>query len=111
MSDVAEVVDRARAAQVAVNDLTAERVEELTTAVAYAVARKDRAEQLARLAVDEAGFGNYADKVTKIQRRVLGVLADLRATPTVGVVAEDPERGLTQIAKPVGVVAALVPTT
>ncbi|MDT7669689.1 MAG: sulfoacetaldehyde dehydrogenase [Pseudonocardiales bacterium] len=51
------------------------------------------------------------DKVTKIQRRVLGVLSDLRATPTVGVVAEDPERGLTQIAKPVGVVAALVPTT
>ncbi|MDT7691955.1 MAG: sulfoacetaldehyde dehydrogenase, partial [Pseudonocardiales bacterium] len=41
------------------------------------------------------------DKVTKIQRRVLGVLSDLRATPTVGVVAEDPERGLTQIAKPV----------
>ncbi|MDT7608901.1 MAG: sulfoacetaldehyde dehydrogenase, partial [Pseudonocardiales bacterium] len=51
------------------------------------------------------------DKVTKIQRRVLGVLGDLRATPTVGVVAEDPERGLTQIAKPVGVVVALVPTT
>jgi acyl-CoA reductase-like NAD-dependent aldehyde dehydrogenase len=51
------------------------------------------------------------DKVTKIQRRVLGVLSDLRATPTVGVVAQDPERGLTQIAKPVGVVAALVPTT
>lgn len=83
----------------------------MTTAVAYSVARKDRAEELGGLAVDEARFGNHADKVTKIQRRVLGVLADLRATPTVGVVAEDPERGLTQIAKPVGVVAALVPTT
>jgi len=109
--DVAEVVERARAAQRAVNDWTAERVEELTTAVAYAVARDGRAEELARLAVDDAGFGNYDDKVTKIRRRVLGVLADLRATVTVGVVAEDPARGLTQIAKPVGVVAALVPTT
>ncbi|MDT7751815.1 MAG: sulfoacetaldehyde dehydrogenase [Pseudonocardiales bacterium] len=105
------MVERARAAQAAIDHFTAEQVDELTTAVAYAVARKDRAEQLARLAVDEAGFGNYDDKVTKIQRRVLGVLSDLRATPTVGVVAEDPERGLTQIAKPVGVVAALVPTT
>lgn len=110
-AEVAAVVERARTAQAVVNDWTAEQVDELTTAVAYSVARKDRAEQLARLAVDEAGFGNYADKVTKIERRVLGVLTDLRSTPTVGVVAEDPERGITQIAKPVGVVGALVPTT
>lgn len=110
-TDVAAVVERARAAQSTIDAWSAEQVEELTTAVAYAVARPDRAEQLARMAVDEAGFGRYEDKVVKIQRRVLGVLADLRTTPTVGVVAEDPERGLTQIAKPVGVVAALVPTT
>jgi sulfoacetaldehyde dehydrogenase len=109
--DVADVVARARVAQAVVNDWTADQVDELTTAVAYAVAGKDRAEELARLAVDEAGFGNYADKVTKIQRRVLGVLSDLRRTPTVGVVEQDPDRGLVKIAKPVGVVAALIPTT
>lgn len=108
---VAEVVQRARAAQRAIADYTADQVDELTTAVAYAVARLDASERLARLAVDEAGFGNYDDKVTKIQRRVLGVLSDVRATPTVGVVDRDPERGITRIAKPVGVVAALVPTT
>lgn len=108
---VREVVARARVAQQQVNDWTAEQVEELTTAVGYAVARKDRAEKLARLAVDEAGFGNYADKVTKIERRVLGVLSDLRRTKTVGIVEEDPDRGLVKIAKPVGVVAGLVPTT
>jgi sulfoacetaldehyde dehydrogenase len=108
---VAGVVARARAAQAAVNDWSAEQVEALTTAVAYAVARKDRSEELARLAVDEAGFGNYDDKVVKIQRRVLGVLTDVRRTPTVGVVEEDPGRGLVKIAKPVGVVAALIPTT
>jgi sulfoacetaldehyde dehydrogenase len=109
--DVTDVVARARTAQAAVDNWTAEQVDELTTAVAYAVARKDRAEQLARQAVDEAGFGNYEHKVFKIERRVLGVLADLRSTPTVGVVEEDPERGLVKIAKPVGVVAALIPTT
>jgi sulfoacetaldehyde dehydrogenase len=80
--DVADVIARARVAQAAIDRWTAEQVEDLTTAVAYAVARKDRAEELARMAVDEAGFGNYADKVTKIQRRVLGVLSDLRATPS-----------------------------
>ena len=109
--DVTEVVARARAAQSEIADWDAARVHELTTAVAYAVARKDRAEELARLAVDEAGFGNYDDKVTKIERRVLGVLSDLRETPTVGVVEVDEARGLVKIAKPVGVVAGLVPTT
>ena len=109
--DVAEVVARARAAQAAIENWDADRVQDLTTAVAYAVARKDRSEELARLAVDEAGFGNYADKVTKIHKRVLGVLSDLRSDATVGVVEEDPDRGLVKIAKPVGVVAGLVPTT
>lgn len=109
--DVSDVMARARAAQAAVQGWTAEQVEDLTTAVAYAVARKDRAEELARMAVDEAGFGNYPDKVTKIQRRVLGMLVDLRSIPTVGVVDTDPERGIVTIAKPVGVVAGLIPTT
>ncbi|MGH2374801.1 MAG: aldehyde dehydrogenase family protein, partial [bacterium] len=63
------------------------------------------------LAVDEGGFGNYADKVTKIRNRVMGTLADIAGVKTVGVVEERPEKGLIKIAKPVGVVAALIPTT
>jgi sulfoacetaldehyde dehydrogenase len=108
---VPEVVARARAAQAAIADYTQEQVDELCTAVAWAIARPDRAEALAKLAVDEGGFGTYDDKVTKIKKRVLGVLADMRTVRTVGVVDEDPPRGLVKIAKPVGVVAALIPTT
>jgi sulfoacetaldehyde dehydrogenase len=109
--DVSEVVARARAAQAAIADYTQEQVDELCAAVAWAVARPERAEALAKLAVDEGGFGTYDDKVTKIKKRVLGVLGDMRTVRTVGVVAEDPARGLVKIAKPVGVVAALIPTT
>src|SRR5581483_10674189 len=109
--DVPSMVTRARIAQGAIADYSQEQVDELVTAVAWAVARKDRAEALAQLAVDEGGFGNYADKVIKINKRVLGVLRDMRSLRTVGVVSEDPERGLVLIAKPVGVVAALIPTT
>ncbi|MDT4908525.1 MAG: hypothetical protein QOF87_1401 [Pseudonocardiales bacterium] len=109
--EVAEVVGRARTAQAAIADYTQDQVDELCTAVAWAVARSERAEALAKLAVDEGGFGNYEDKVTKINKRVLGVLSDMRAVRTVGVVEEDPDRGLVKIAKPVGVVAALIPTT
>ncbi len=109
--DVTEIVGRARAALEAIADYSQGQVDELVTAVAWAVVRKDRAEALARLAVDEGGFGNEADKLTKIHRRVTGVLADMRGTPTVGIVEEVPSRGLVKIAKPVGVVAGLIPAT
>ena len=105
------MVDRARAAASAIESYTQEQVDELVTAVAWAVVRKDHAEALARLAVDEGGFGNYADKVAKISKRVTGVLADMTGLRTVGVVEELPSAGLVKIAKPVGVVAALIPTT
>lgn len=110
-NEVAGIVVRARRAQQAIDNYDAEQVDALCTGVAWGVVRKDRAEALARLAVDEGGFGTYDDKVTKIRKRVMGVLADMRGTATVGVVEEDPDRGLVKIAKPVGVVAALIPTT
>ena len=109
--EVAAVVGRARAAARAIEDYSQEQVDELVTAVAWAVVRKDHAEALARLAVDEGGFGNYADKLAKINKRVIGVLADMTGLRTVGVIEEDPQKGLVKIAKPVGVVAALIPTT
>ena len=110
-AEVAEVTQRARQAAQAIEGWSQAQVDALVTAVAWAVVRKDRAEALARLAVGEGGFGNYADKVTKINKRVTGVLADMTGLRTVGVVEEDPAAGLVKIAKPVGVVAALIPTT
>jgi sulfoacetaldehyde dehydrogenase len=109
--EVGGLIARARAAQKAIERYTQEDADRLATAVAWAVVRQDRAEELARLAVDEGGFGNYADKVVKIRNRIMGTLADMAGVRTVGIVEEDPGRGLVKIAKPVGVVAALIPTT
>ena len=109
--EVAAIVARARAAAAAIADYSQEQVDELVTAIAWAVVRPDNAQALARLAVDEGGFGNYADKVTKINKRVTGVLHDMSGVRTVGVVEELPDLGIVKIAKPVGVVAALIPTT
>ena len=111
VAEIGELVARARTAQDAIANYTQEQVDELCTAVAWAVARPDRVETLAKLAVDEGGFGNYDDKVFKINRRVMGALADILPVKTVGVVETDEARGLVKIAKPVGVVAALIPTT
>ncbi len=110
-AEISELIARARAAQEQIAGYTQEQVDELCTAVAWAVARPERAEALAKLAVDEGGFGNYEDKVFKIGRRVMGALADILPVKTVGVVETDEARGLVKIAKPVGVVAALIPTT
>lgn len=110
-TEVGQLIERARRAQESIEDYSQTQVDRLTAAVAWSVVRQDRAETLAKLAVDEGGFGNYADKVTKIRRRIMGTLADIAHLKTVGVVEEIPEKGLIKIAKPVGVVAALIPTT
>ena len=51
------------------------------------------------------------DKVRKNYRKTLGLLRDLQATRTVGVISEDDATGLTEIARPVGVVCAVTPST
>lgn len=109
--EIASVVQRARAAQHAIDDYDQAQVNELTTAVAWGVVNQDCAQALAKLAVDEGGFGNYEDKVAKIRNRCMGTLADMADLKTVGIVESLPEKGLEKIAKPVGVVGALIPTT
>lgn len=108
-SEVAIAVARARDAQRQIDNYTQEQVDELVLAVGWSIVKNREA--LARLAVDEGGFGNYESKVLKIRNRVIGTIADMSGQRTVGVVEELPERGIVKIAKPVGVIAALIPTT
>ncbi len=110
-NEVKLYLQSARNAQKLIANFSQEQIDELVTAVCWAVVRQDKAEALAKLAVEEGGFGNYADKVAKIRNRCMGTLADIAGTKTVGIVEELPEKGLLKIAKPVGVVAALIPTT
>lgn len=109
--EVNNYIQKARIAQQQIADYSQVQVDELVTAVCWAIVRLDRAEQLAKLAVDEGGFGNVIDKVSKIRNRCMGTLADIQHIKTVGIVEEIPEKGLIKIAKPVGIIAALIPTT
>ncbi|MGZ8908280.1 MAG: aldehyde dehydrogenase family protein, partial [Methylobacter sp.] len=111
VNEVSELIERARLAQSQIANYSQIQIDQLTTAIAWAVVHQDRAESLAQMAVDEGRFGNYRDKVTKIRNRIMGTLADINNVKTVGIVEEIPEKGLIKIAKPVGVVAALIPTT
>ena len=108
---VAVLVDRARAAQAIYEDYTQEQVDEVVTAAGWAIMRSERHRLLAEMAVRDTGCGNVEEKVLKNHRKTLGLLRDLRGARSVGVIAEYPERGIVEIARPVGVVAAITPST
>ncbi|HYE82878.1 MAG TPA: acetaldehyde dehydrogenase (acetylating) [Clostridia bacterium] len=103
------LVDRARKAQQKFSQYSQEEVDEITRCTAEIAERE--AERLARLAVDETGFGVYEHKIVKnrfASRIVYESIKDLR---TVGIINEDKESRIMDIATPVGVIAALVPCT
>lgn len=110
-SEVAELVARARAAQSIVDGYDQVAVDELVTAVGWAVVNDENNRRLSEQAVADTGLGNVEDKFTKNRRKTLGLLRDLAGAKSVGVIAEHPELGLIEIARPVGVVAAIVPST
>jgi acetaldehyde dehydrogenase/alcohol dehydrogenase len=104
-----ELVGRAREAAIAFREFTQEQVDAIVHAVyvaAYA-ARMD----LARRACDETGMGVYEDKIVKNAWASLLVYEDIRYTKTVGEIAHDHLRGITQIAQPKGPILATVPMT
>ena len=113
--DPAAIVDRlirrARAAMDAFADSDQARVDEAVTALAWSLCKPEHAEALAKMAVEDTGLGNAADKVVKNQRKTFGTLRDLMRVKSVGVIEERPELGLVKYAKPVGVVGAVTPST
>ena len=109
--EVAVMMARARAAQEQIADYTQEQVNELITAMVWSVGREDRSEEIARLAIDETQLGNYEGKYLKIHRKTRATLMDIIGDKSVGVIEEIPERNIVKIAKPVGVIGALSPST
>ena len=109
--EIDAMMARARAAQEQIAGYTQEQVDELITAMVWSVAREDVSEKIARFTVDETQLGNYDGKYLKIHRKTRATLMDIINDKSVGVIEEDPERNLVKIAKPVGVIGALSPST
>ena len=108
---IAALIARARAAQALVDGYTQRQADDLALACAWAIMEPARNLALAERAVKDTGLGNVPDKVTKNHRKMLGLMRDLQHARTVGVIAEYPEQGVAEIARPVGVVAAITPST
>ncbi|PNG46784.1 MULTISPECIES: aldehyde dehydrogenase family protein [unclassified Variovorax] len=108
---IAELVARARAAQRIYETWSQEQVDMAVAAAGWAIIEPKRNRELAELAVADTGIGNVEDKVGKNHRKTFGLLRDLRGARSVGVISEDPARGIVEIARPVGVVCAVTPST
>lgn len=109
VSPVALLMEQSRTALQEMHNKSQSEVDLAVRLIAKAI--NDNAVLLAELAVEETRLGNVPDKILKCQAKSQLIYADLKDRKTVGVISQDAQSGITEIAEPVGVVAALIPTT
>ena len=109
---VQETRNLIRAAKAAQKELAAfpqEKIDAICAAMAKA--GYDNAERLARMACEETGFGRVADKIIKNEFGSAAVYDSIRDLKTVGIINEDSGKKILEVAVPMGVIAALIPST
>lgn len=112
IAELDAVIARSRAAQARYEtEGSQKRYDRAAAAAAWAIMEPERNRELAELAVRTTGLGNVADKITKNHRKTLGLMRDIRQVTTYGVIRDDPGTGITEIARPMGVIGAIVPST
>lgn len=108
---IQKLIARARKAQARIEFATQEQVDEIVTRVAWAGVKPDFANKLAEFCAQDSRMGYAPHKYAKIQTKIKGVLRDMKGKKSVGVVEHDKEKGIVKIAKPVGVIGAVLPVT
>ncbi|AJQ27130.1 aldehyde dehydrogenase family protein [Pelosinus fermentans] len=86
------------------------KVDRLCQAVAWSVANKKTFLELVDMGIKESGLGDYVSRQNK-RFKIRGVLRDALRQKSIGIIEEIPEKGIVKYAKPVGVIASIVPTT
>ena len=108
---IAGLVERARTAMREFASASQAELDDAVTALAWSLYKPETAKELAEYAVEVTGLGNVESKIIKNQRKTFGTLRDLLRVKSTGIIEELPEKGLVKYAKPVGVVAAVTPST
>lgn len=109
LHEVDEKIRLANEAQKLFSEMTQHQVDKIVKAVAFAAF--DQAQYLAELAVKETGMGVVAHKKMKNEVGSKAVYEDIKDLKTVGIISENRQKKLVEIAAPFGVVAAIIPTT
>ena len=103
------LVKNARVAQKEFEQLPQERVDAVCRAIGRVI--YDNAEMLAHMAVDETGMGNYASKTAKCKGKSKTTWLRMKGKKSRGIIERDEETGIMKVAKPIGVVGCVGPTT
>lgn len=109
LQEVRNKVEKASTAAMKYRAFTQEQVDAVVERMAEAA--RGHAERLAQMAADETRYGNAKDKLAKNMLAAERLPATLRGMKTIGVLRELAEEKVTEIAAPVGVIAAILPTT
>lgn len=109
IQEVRDLVARAKAAQRQLAEFPQKKLDAICKAIAESCAAK--AEPLAKMAVEETGYGVWQDKVLKNLLGSTIIWESVKDMTAVGVIREDKQRGITEVGVPMGVVAALIPST
>ncbi|MDO4544876.1 MAG: aldehyde dehydrogenase family protein, partial [Bacillota bacterium] len=108
---VAGLVEKGRKAQAIAENFTQEDVDLITAAVTYNLTKPEKAKKFAEMLVEESGMGIPEDKVAKIYGKVWGAYLQMKDEKSVGLLEENKETGMQKWAKPMGVVAGIMPVT
>jgi sulfoacetaldehyde dehydrogenase len=108
---VATLVERAKKAQASIEFATQEEVDTLAEAICWKATNPEFARELAELAVQESRMGDVESKYAKMMGKSRGGWFDMKGQQSVGILEEDHVNNLVCIAKPIGVIGALVPCT
>ncbi len=108
--ELQEMLGRARVALDAIADYDQQRVDRLCQAIGWALGNEKTFTRLAMKSIEESGLGDPETRPGKRQK-INGILRDVLREKSMGIIEEDPEKGLVKYAKPVGVIASLVPVT
>ena len=109
IQEVRNLITNAKKAQEAYASFTQAQVDHIVEEIAKAGAA--HAEELAKMAVDETGFGVWQDKILKNLLGSTMTYDSIKDMKTVGIIRDDPAAGIFEVAVPMGVVAALIPST
>ena len=109
IQEVRDLVAKAKAAQEIYATFSQSKVDTIVKAVADACAAN--AQRLAKMAVEETGFGVWQDKVLKNLLGSAITYDSIKDLKTVGILSEDNQKKVWEVAVPMGIVAALIPST
>ena len=104
-----DYVEKARLAQIEFENYSQEEVDKVVKTIGKAIF--DHAEYLASLAIEETNMGVLEDKVYKNKIKAKTIWHNLKGKKSVGIIKRDEETGITDIAKPMGIVVAITPMT